>query len=202
MSEIIPTRGAARALAEERSLVETGFEFLDEKRMLLAATLLKELKAWQDLRDEYTAQSADALEVLKSGVARHGLEGLQLYPVGSGDVSAFDLSTSNFIGIHLLETPELEWQPPAPMPAVDASVQAANCGKTFAELLPIAAKLAARAANIQNLVKEYRNTERRARALENVILPETIANLNKITEYLDEADQEEAIRNRNAALAN
>jgi len=42
-------------------------------------------------------------------------------------------------------------------------------------------------------------TERRARALENVVLPEIDGSLRFIDEQLDALDQEEAVRVRNAA---
>ena len=46
------------------------------------------------------------------------------------------------------------------------------------------------------LLAEYRLTERRARALENVILPEIEQSLNEMNSYLEEADLEDAIRAR------
>ena len=49
------------------------------------------------------------------------------------------------------------------------------------------------------LIEEYRRTERRARALENVLLPEIDHSLKFIEEQLDAVDQEEAVRVRNAA---
>ena len=56
-----------------------------------------------------------------------------------------------------------------------------------------------RAANLRRLIDEYRRTERRARALENVLLPEIDHSLRFIEEQLDAVDQEEAVRVRNAA---
>ena len=41
MVEITPTRGAALALSEEKRFVEAGYDFLDEKRTLLAKKLLE-----------------------------------------------------------------------------------------------------------------------------------------------------------------
>ena len=46
------------------------------------------------------------------------------------------------------------------------------------------------------LAAEYRRTERRARALEDVILPEIEGTLREVESHLEEVDQEEAIRTR------
>jgi V/A-type H+-transporting ATPase subunit D len=62
-------------------------------------------------------------------------------------------------------------------------------------------ELAACIASLRRLIREYVRTERRARALENVVLPEIDESLHFIEEQLDALDQEEAVRVRNAAAA-
>ena len=61
--------------------------------------------------------------------------------------------------------------------------------------------VAACVASLRRLVREYVRTERRARALENVVLPEIDGSLRFIEEQLDAVDQEEAVRVRNAGAA-
>ncbi len=198
MAEIVPTRGAALALAEEKRFIETGYVFLDEKRMLLAATLLEELGHWRAARRTRDAALAGAIGALKAAIARHGFEALQLYPAGEGQAGGLDFATRNFLGLRLIVPSPVTWRAPDPGDTLDASDAAEACRAAFAKLVPLALAVAVHSANIRRLIAEYRATERRARALENVILPETKARLAGITEYLDESDQEEAIRIRNA----
>ena len=54
-------------------------------------------------------------------------------------------------------------------------------------------------SNLHRLAEEYRRTEKRARALENVLLPEVSDRLKRINEHLETFEQEEAIRARLAA---
>ena len=63
------------------------------------------------------------------------------------------------------------------------------------------ASAAACEGNLRRLAREYRRTERRARALENVLLPEIDLSLRYIEEQLDALDQEEAVRVRNAGVS-
>ena len=199
MSDLIPTRGTELALAEEKTQIETGFGFLDEKRILLATNLLRELKEWQQVLKEYRTESESAADALKSAVSRHGLEGIQLYPAPRLNVGTIPMRITNYLGVKLASEPDLNWPVEPVIGAVDSSAQAEDCRQAFAKLVPLAARMAVKQSNIARLIKEYRATERRARALENVLLPEATAALRKITDYLDEADQEEAIRIRNAA---
>jgi V/A-type H+/Na+-transporting ATPase subunit D len=50
--------------------------------------------------------------------------------------------------------------------------------------------------NLIRLLAEYRRTERRARALENLVLPELELTLKLVEEQLEEQDQEEAAQVR------
>ena len=82
MSEMeqAPTRAAVLALREERKVVSEAYDFLDEKRLLLAAELLRQLERYARLQGELAAQSASARERLRAAVNRHGLQGLSVYP--------------------------------------------------------------------------------------------------------------------------
>jgi V/A-type H+-transporting ATPase subunit D len=51
------------------------------------------------------------------------------------------------------------------------------------------------------LRREYRRTERRARALENILLPEIEAVLQVIEDHLEALDREEAVRVRHVHRA-
>ncbi len=80
--------------------------------------------------------------------------------------------------------------------AVDASPEAQACRDAYLALLGPLAQLGTCAGNLERLAAEYRSTERRAKALENVLLPEIEHVLSAIEERLEEGDQEEAVRVR------
>jgi V/A-type H+-transporting ATPase subunit D len=146
------TRAAFLELNDERRFVQEGFEFLDEKRMLMAAELLRQLDDYQQIYAEYYRVNERAMSELKRSVHRHGLDGLTVYP------------------------------------------EANSCAATFQSLLGIAAQLAAISGNIYRLCHEYTRTEHRARALENVVIPEIDATLKVIGEQLENVDQEDVLR--------
>ena len=76
-----------------------------------------------------------------------------------------------------------------------------TCAALFRDVLERGVRLAAVSANLERLMHEYRRTERRARALENVVLPEIDESVRFVEEQLDAVDQEEAIRVRYADVA-
>jgi V/A-type H+-transporting ATPase subunit D len=63
-------------------------------------------------------------------------------------------------------------------------------------VLRLLVELAGVKTSLENLLDDYRRTERRTRALEDVILPELGVTISSIEEHLDEQEREEAVRAR------
>jgi V/A-type H+-transporting ATPase subunit D len=194
MREVTPTRSTAMELADERKLMRQGYEFLDEKRMLLATEMLRQLREYQERSGALAADAQAAAAALAAAVERHGLDQLQLYPRPEPPVVP-DPARHLFLGIVMLSAGE----PPRPAPApdaVDPSPEAKACRAAFDELVWASNDLALRAGNLNRLAREYRRTERRAKALEKVLLPEVEETIRFIDEQLDMMEREEIIRTR------
>lgn len=195
MREPTPTRATAMALADERRFMRQGYEFLDEKRMLLASEMLRQLRAHQERSAAFTAELEEARRRLAAAVERHGLDQLQVYPAAApGDPA--QIERTMFLGLPMLAVAAAPQPGAGPADAVDPSPEAKACREAFEALLSGAAELAARAGNLQRLAREYRRTERRAAALEKVLLPEVEETMKHIDEQLDNSDREEIIRTR------
>ncbi len=169
--------------------------------MQLAVALLEELKAWRIAREEFDVAMDVATRELKTAVMRHGVESLQLYLTGPGTGIGFAASARDFPGLELslMPTKPPVWIPPKRCRRSIPRPRAEACRAAFAALVPLAFAQALRVRNIRRLSRDYRETKGRAWALENVILPETIAHLAAITDFLDEFEQQEPIHIRNAA---
>ncbi|MDV3239828.1 MAG: V-type ATP synthase subunit D [Gammaproteobacteria bacterium] len=192
----LPTRTTLLELREERQIMQEGYRFLDEKRLLLAAEILKQLTRYEEHMARFQVHQRQAAELLRAAVVRHGLEALSLYPSAPPAAPA-EPRRYSFLGVQLLESAD-DTDPPLPetTPAEDPSPQARRCAEVFHRLLLQARDLALLSGNLHRLIDDYRRTERRARALEDVLLPETQEAIRDLEERLDDLDQEEAIRVR------
>lgn len=195
--ERAPTPSVLLELREEREVVQEGYRFLDEKRLLLAAELLRQLAEYEDQYNNYLDLNREAAQALAEATARHGLGGLYLYPAATLEGAELEIRVHSFLGVRLMrarmDTGGTEQRAPD---AVDPSPEARRCVEIYRRLTVQSAGLAALAGNIERLLEEYRRTERRARALEDVILPEVESALTEVATRLEELDQEEAIRVR------
>jgi V/A-type H+-transporting ATPase subunit D len=200
MPELARTRTASRSafldLREEQRLVNDGYEFLDEKRILLAAELLRQRDAWRDANAVFMERWREAAKALPAAAADQGLEGLLVHPCYSLEAVRLEVAQRPYVGQVMLEAgmevgdTGLSREPVRPSPEVR------RCADAYRALLEAAVPLAAITANLERLMREYRRTERRVRALENVVLPEIRQDLAAMEEHLDLNEQEEVIRVR------
>ena len=202
--ELVPTMSAFLELKAERAGMREGYRFLDEKRLILAGEIMSNMQAFDATQTRWREAETAARAALRGAVGRHGLDELGLYPPG---LAACGLSTRRrtVLGVRIEDLPLGE---PGVGDGADASPTAASaepanqspeadaCRDAFAALLPLAARLAVLAGNLERLRVEYLRTSRRARALEDVLLPEIDARIGVIDTALEELEREEAVRVR------
>ncbi|MBI4291945.1 MAG: ATPase [Betaproteobacteria bacterium] len=192
MTDITATRSAAIALAEERRAMHEGYVFLDEKCLLLAGAMLRELRRYDEARGRLRALQSQAALVLAASVRRHGLQGLQCYPALSQDAIALHVRQSVLLNVPLLYASATRGPAAVSEPAY-ASPEAEDCREAFSALTQHLAVMAAMSGNLERLYRDYRRSVRRVRALQDVLLPELDHNLNEIETQLEELERDEAL---------
>ncbi|MBF0190750.1 MAG: V-type ATP synthase subunit D [Magnetococcales bacterium] len=197
--EITPTRSALLESRDERLVMREGYRFLDEKRLLLATEIIQQFTRYREVSERYQAQHHHTATSLSNAVALHGLHDLQVTPVQEWTAARVVRQERLFFGVALVDQGTLEPEDPP----TDASVarpfssrEKQTCQQAHAQLLRLATQLAALSGNLHRLLSEYQRTERRARALEDVILPELDAAIHEMEIRLEELDQEESVRVR------
>ena len=190
--EITPTRSAVLELVDERRAMHEGYVFLDEKCLILAGEMLVELRRHAVVAGELAAAHERAAGALAAAVARHGLEGLSIHPATSPDAARLATTKRSLMGVPLVDAVLV----PGPAPsdnAPDRSPEGRACRDAFAALACKCAELAAVSGNLARLFAEYRRSVRRARALQDVLLPEADRTIAELEVRLAELEQEEAI---------
>lgn len=190
------TTADLQELREERQLIREGYDFLDEKRLLLAAEILRQLERYQALIEDFTELQQRADAALRAAVHYHGLDGLQVYPGREMAEADLEQDDRSFLGVTVVENRLTGELPPTPVSPVKPSPEARHCQALFGELVAQSAVISGVTGNLHRLLAEYRRTQRRARALEDVLLPEIETSLSELSARLEEQDQEEAVRVR------
>jgi V/A-type H+/Na+-transporting ATPase subunit D len=200
MREVTPTRAAAMELADERRLMRQGYELLDETRMLLAGEMLRQLSDYESRLKALRSGLRAAADALAAAVERHGLDNLELYPAPAEPPAAPQFRRSRMLNVKLVDATMPENAGGALPPALDPSPEAKACQVRFAELIGLAVPLGVSATNLQRLMREYRRIERRAKALENVLIPEVESVIKFVDDQLETAEREDTVRARWRAM--
>lgn len=198
VADVTPTRSEAIALAEERRTMQEGYAFLDEKCLLLAGEMLRQMREHRFLTAALAPLQAQARERLTAALARHGLNGLQVAPALSS-AQAVTVVRRPLLGVPMLAA-TLHGAAPVPPAAVNASPELDACRRAYAQLAQPLVQLAAISNNLARLYAEYRRTVRRVRALQDVLLPEVERTLAEVETSLAELEQDEQAMLRRAAL--
>lgn len=185
------SRSAFLELRDEEALVHTGYEFLDEKRVQLAAEILQRRETYRNAREEFAARYEDAARALLEAAAAVGVDALQVLPAAPFE-ARLSIESVPFVGLSLIEVEPAMADHRDDGPQEEGVVE--DCRDAFRAVLAHGVSLAGQVANLERLIGEYQRTERRVRALENVILPEIRSDLAMMEEHLDLNDQEEVIR--------
>ena len=195
--EVVPTRSMLQELEADHRVVREGREFLDQKRMLLATEMLRRLDLYEQARRELDETHARAVRALAEAVARHGLDGVLCQPAPLSREADVELHEGAFLGVPVAES-RLVWpsEEDAAPPTSNPSPEARRCRAAFRALLEQCAAVAGQSSTLERLRREYRQTERRTRALEDVLEPEIGETVQRVRDELDELDQEEAVRAR------
>jgi len=198
VSEVTATRSAVIALKEEHRAMQEGSVFLDEKCLLLAGAMLRELRRFDAARAALRGLLSRAAGRLAAAVARHGLQELQCHPVPASGAPGVKLQRRSLMGLVLVDaTAAIERTEVAER--AHATPEAESCRDAFSALAAQLAEMAAMSGNLERLYREYRKSVRRVRALQDVLLPELDRNLYEIETQLDELEQDEAISIRKGA---
>jgi len=168
-----------------------GHAFLEEKCLLLAGEIVRELARLEGLRREADAAAARSSAALGAALARHGLEELSVLPARDLGAATLTLERRSVMGVKLVgaalgpgEAPgEAGWSSPESRAAAEA----------FATLLGLATRLGAVTGNLERLAEEYRRAIRRARALADVLIPERDRLIGELETRLEDLEREDAI---------
>jgi V/A-type H+-transporting ATPase subunit D len=195
MADVAPSRSAILELRDERQAMVEGHAFLDEKCLAIAAEIVRELARYHELEARFRRDSREAARALAAAIARHGLAELNLHPVPPGEAPSLALRTRPVMGVKIA-TAELAGEDSRPVPPGWGSPEANACAAAFSGLLALAPQVGAAAANLERLAEEYRRSIRRARALDDVLIPEAARELSSMETALEDLEREDAIAMR------
>lgn len=196
MDDITPSRSAFLELRDEREAMHEGQVFLDEKRTALAAEIIAQLNQYAAIRSRLQVQYTEANNALQVAVLSNGLEAVQCYPPANVEEVELRLERGGLLGVPLLQAGIQRAAEDDAENSETHKTSIQRCQARFQEVVELMVEQAAISANLRRLYQDYAKTERRVRALEDVMIPELDNTLHQLESHLEGIELEDAVRVR------
>ena len=193
MAQAVPTKGNLMATKKSLALAKVGYELLDKKRNILIRELMALIERANEIQHTVDSSFADAYRALEKANITLGFcsELSRTVPIDD----SVTLNSRSIMGVEI------------PMLAIDHPEQTelhyglSNTNARFDEAVALfmqAKYLSVELAEIENsvyrLAVAIKQTQKRANALKNIMIPRFETNVKNITDALDEKDREEFSR--------
>ena len=192
MAAILPTKGNLMAARRSRALAATGYELMDRKRNILIREMMALMDTAKDVQAQIDAVFAEAYAALQTANLKLGICDQIAEAV---DVDrTLEIQYRSLMGVELPHIPD---RSPPPRPEYGfASTSSAldDAYIKFHRVKELVRQLAEVETSIYRLAVSIRKTQKRANALQNIVIPTFDHTIRFITDALEEKEREEFVR--------
>ena len=189
---VTPTKGSLMAIQKSLSLSTLGFELLDRKRNILIREMMLLIDKVKSLRGEISSPYREAYEALQEANVTLGMvqETAMAVPVDDG----VTITYRSVMGVEIpnVRLAESEIRMCYGLDRTNSRLDYAYV--CFQKAKRVTALLAEVENSVYRLANAIRKTQRRANALENIVIPRYEETAKFITDALEEKDREEFSR--------
>lgn len=193
MVTMLPTKGNLILAKRSRELASKGFDLMDKKRNILIHELMTLIDKARDIQARADTVFAEAYDSLK--YASISLGGLDVVTGAIAVDNSLNLRYHSVMGVEIptvisakVVTSRLPYGTADTSEALDTAYKKFNLAKGLIR------DLAETENAIYRLAYSIKKAQKRANALENIVIPNLDKNITSITDSLEEKDREEFVR--------
>ena len=194
MAQTAPTKGNLNAAKRSRALADNGYELMDRKRNILIREIMELMDEAEDLQERIDSTFSEAYasmrlaEISMGGSAQSGANAV---PIDD----SFSIRFRSVMGVELpvvSAEPEEPSGPPYGLAFTSSDLDDAYF--KFAEVKELIRELAETENCIYRLAYAIKKAQKRANALQNIVIPGLDTEIARISDALEEKEREEFVR--------
>ena len=194
MAQTAPTKGNLNAAKRSRALADNGYELMDRKRNILIREIMELMDEAEDLQERIDSTFSEAYasmrlaEISMGGSAQSGANAV---PIDD----SFSIRFRSVMGVELhvvSAEPEEPSGPPYGLAFTSSDLDDAYF--KFAEVKELIRELAETENCIYRLAYAIKKAQKRANALQNIVIPGLDSEIARISDALEEKEREEFVR--------
>ncbi|MBP3329465.1 MAG: V-type ATP synthase subunit D [Clostridia bacterium] len=190
--KVFPTKSNLINTKRSLELTRTGWEFLDKKRNILAREMLETIEKAKDIQKEIGSIYKDAFDAMQKASISLGVFGDMTLSVPVDN--SIEVDYRSVMGI---EIPTVKIDKTEPEPFYGLNYTCSSLDEAyirFNEVKYLIARLAEIENSVYRLADAIKKTQKRANALQNIMIPRFEETIKYITEVLDEKEREDFSR--------
>ena len=193
MQQVFPTKSNLMATKRSLALAEQGYELMDRKRNILVREMMRLIDRAAAIQDKISASYAEAYDALQRANITLGSVGefTASVPVETG----LTIERRSVMGVEL---PTVTLEPSAPLGLYygleSTNGLLDNAYLKFNEVKKLTVELAEVETSVIRLAEAIRKTQKRANALQNIVIPGLDSEIARISDALEEKEREEFVR--------
>lgn len=194
MAQTAPTKGNLNAAKRSRALADNGYELMDRKRNILIREIMELMDEAEDLQERIDSTFSEAYasmrlaEISMGGSAQSGANAV---PIDD----SFSIRFRSVMGVELpVVSAEQEEPSGPPYGLAFTSSDLDDAYFKFAEVKELIRELAETENCIYRLAYAIKKAQKRANALQNIVIPGLDSEIARISDALEEKEREEFVR--------
>ena len=191
--QLAPTKGNLAATKRSLEIATKGYEMLDRKRHILSTELLQQLDDVKALRSELSSTFSAAYQALQRANLSLGMDDQLVASVPIENRLSIVFRSVMGVEIPYLKLSE-ENSRELPYSISSSNIYFDEAYAVFKRVLNLFLQLTQVEITVYRLTEEIRKTQKRANALQNIIIPENLATIARIADALEEKEREEFVR--------
>lgn len=192
MAAILPTKGNLMAAKRSRTLANTGYELMDRKRNILIRELMSLMDTAKEVQSQIDTVFAEAYAALQNANIKLGICDKIAEAVEVDET--LEIQYRSVMGVELPHLPDRSTPPRPEYGFATTSSALDNAYIKFHQVKDLIRQLAEVETSIYRLAVAIRKTQKRANALQNIVIPSLDHTIRFITDALEEKEREEFVR--------
>ena len=194
MAQSAPTKGNLNAAKRSRALADNGYELMDRKRNILIREimdLIDEAESLQQRIDSTFSEAYASMRLAEISMGGSAESGANVVPIDD----SFSIRFRSVMGVELPVVnaePEEPSGPPYGLAFTSSDLDDAYF--KFAEVKDLIRELAETENCIYRLAYAIKKAQKRAHALQIIVIPGLNAEISRISDALEEKEREEFVR--------
>ncbi len=192
MAAILPTKGNLMSAKRSRTLAQTGYELMDRKRNILVREMMELMDDAARVQKEIDVVFQEAYDALAQANIRLGI-----CDKVAEAVELDDRLTLRWRSVMGVELPHLPEEPAVPRPEYGFAFTSSALDDAYVKFSKVKAlirEMAEVETSIYRLAQAIKKTQKRANALQNIVIPGFDHTIRVISEALEEKEREEFVR--------